>query len=64
MSTTGLKAIVWALERGYEVSLFGFTQDDKFHYWEDKQGGNSHNFEKEMQIIKGFEDEGKLKIFS
>jgi len=65
MSTTGLKAIVWALECEYEVSLFGFTPDEKFHYWEDRVGhSNSHDFLKEFQIIKGFENEGKLKIFS
>jgi len=68
MSTTGLKAIVWALDKGYEVSLFGFTQVEKFHYYQENRPGyninDSHDLEKEMQIIKGFENEGKLKIFS
>jgi len=68
MSTTGLKAIVWALDKGYGVSLFGFTQDQRFHYYQENRPGynvnDSHDLAKEMQIIKGFENEGKLKIFS
>jgi len=68
MSSTGLKAIIYALDRGYDISLFGFMPDEKFHYFEDNREGynpdKSHNYEKEKGIIKRYEDEGKLKVFS
>ena len=65
MSTTGLKAIVF-FNSG--INLFGFSQVSQFHYWEKNREGykfsNCHSREKETQIIKGYEREGKLKIFS
>ena len=77
MSTTGLKAIMYWLPRmpyknterdRHQISLFGFLPDKQFHYYEENRPGykptDSHDFEKEMQIIKGFEREGKLKIWS
>lgn len=71
MSTTGLKSIIYFLERQQPISLFGFDTErisKHFHYYEKNRPGyspfNSHDFDKEMQIIKGFEREGKLKIFS
>ena len=68
MSSTGLKAIVWMMAWDEEINLFGFNEDPQFHYYEPNREGynqdDSHDFKKERKIIKGFEDEGKLKIYS
>lgn len=68
MSTSGLKAIVHALDTKRKVNLFGFNPDDQFHYYEKNRPGynhtDSHDFKKEREIIRGFEREGKLKIYS
>ena len=65
MSTSGLKAVIYY---GKDMDLFGFGESEQFHYFEPNREGykfsNCHSREKETQIIKGLEREGKLKIFS
>ena len=69
MSSTGLK-VVWICVSSHfvNINLFGFNPDKQFHYYEKNRPGykptDSHDYEKEKQIIKGFEREGKLKIYS
>jgi hypothetical protein len=69
MSSSGLKAILYAFDMwGARINLFGFKEDEQFHYWEPNRTHYnqdlSHDFGKEREIIKGFEREGKLKILS